>query len=31
MYAIPGVGKGPTRMTSTPMEVIPAVRAVSSM
>ena len=31
MKAMPGVGSGPTSRTSTPMEVIPAVRAVSSM
>ncbi len=31
MKAMPGVGRGPTRITSTPMEVMPAVRAVSSI
>ncbi len=31
MKAMPGVGMGPTRNTSTPMEQMPAVRAFSIM
>ena len=31
MKAIPGVGSGPQRSTSTPMEQMPAAMAVSSM
>jgi len=31
MKAIPGVGRGPTRRTSTPMEQMPAARAFSIM
>jgi len=31
MFAIPGVGRGPTIATSTPIEVIPAASACSSM
>ncbi len=31
ILAIPGVGSGPTRSTSTPMEQMPAARAFSIM
>jgi len=31
MLAIPGVGRGPISSTSTPIEVMPAARACSSM
>ena len=31
MYAIPGVGSGPTSITSTPIEQMPAASACSSM
>src|SRR6185312_13256980 len=31
MFAMPGVGSGPTSSTSTPIEVMPAARACSSM
>ena len=31
MKAMPGVGRGPTSITSAPMEQIPEARAVSSI